>query len=127
MATIDGYLSRYFRRIAELNRECVYQSHQKRILKHMRDDVIRGDRSGDVRELDDRISKADGETTTVQTEIAQMMKILEPRTAPMCPAQLSCCAGTSDKTVNVLTPPPPPPSASEGKPLQKCGEDCVVQ
>jgi len=120
MATIDGYLSKYFRRIAELNRECVYQSHQKRILKHMRDDVIRGDRSGDVRELEDRIQKADGETSTVQTEIAAMMKILEPTTTPVCPAQLACCGHVEKLAIT---------ANREGKQVQKCGEgsSCGLQ
>lgn len=121
MATIDEYIGNYFRRVAELNRECVYQSHQKRILKRMREDVIRGDRCGNLRDLDEKISKADGDESTVQTDIAQMMKILDPKVVPACPSTVICCSSVMPQ------PPAGAPSAEGEKPAETVGDNCVVQ
>lgn len=150
LSRIDGYLSNYFRRVAELNRECVYQGHQKRILQRMREDVIRGDRCGNVRDLDEKIQKADGDETLVQGEIAQMMRILglEGGTAASASgvrqakgasagtgsswvSRCSCCAvalkpaagpGSSSSSLSEATSAAPPGGKSEeGMPLGKCG------
>eukprot|EP00927_Polykrikos_kofoidii_P056328 TRINITY_DN50475_c0_g1_i1.p1 TRINITY_DN50475_c0_g1~~TRINITY_DN50475_c0_g1_i1.p1 ORF type:complete len:364 (-),score=63.48 TRINITY_DN50475_c0_g1_i1:77-1168(-) len=77
LATVDGYISQYFRHVAELSRESVYQAHQRDILYRMREDLIAGDRSGNMRELDKMIRRVDLDDQSLRTEIASLMRIAD--------------------------------------------------
>merc|ERR1712217_12319 len=77
LGTVDSYISNYFRHVAELSRESVYQSHQRAILCRMREDVVAGDRSGNMRDLEERIQKAELNDRSLQAEIASRMKIVD--------------------------------------------------
>jgi len=101
--TVDNYISQYFRHVAELSRESVYQAHQRAILSRMRDDVIAGDRSGNPHELEARIEKVNAHDRVLRAEIASLMRIVEPergeghagcRGAPSCSAGVGVCCAT---------------------------------
>jgi len=77
LLTVDGFITHYFRHVAELSRESVYQAHQREILNRMREDFIAGERSGNMRELDEMIQRVDLDDRTLQTEIASLMRIAE--------------------------------------------------
>lgn len=76
LCTVDGYISRYFHRVATLSRESVYQAHQRKILHRMKDDVICGDRCGKLQELEERISKAELDDHGLQSEMAELLRIV---------------------------------------------------
>merc|ERR550514_4155 len=119
--------------------ECVYQGHQKRILQRMREDVIRGDRCGNVRDLDEKIHKANGDESTVTSEIAQMMRIVEGGDEPNKGTLASrCCSmpilgndsGADQAAEEAFSRTKPTPSKEEeGTPVGRCGGQggCVLQ
>jgi len=106
LGSVDGYISNYFRQVAELSRESVYQSHQRAILWRMREDVVSGDRTGNMRELDERIQRVEINDRNLQAEIACRMRIVVERDrgresccverAPCCVPAACCAASASD-------------------------------
>merc|ERR1719387_1578191 len=92
--TIDGYISRYFRKVAELSRESVYQAHQRQLLHRMREDIIRGDRCGNMRELDERIRRVELDDSTLRAEIANLMNIVDSNRPGR--RMLPPCCGTGE-------------------------------
>merc|ERR1719510_1427184 len=89
---VDGYISNYFRRVAELNRESVYQAHQRVILSRMRDDLAAGDRCGSMRDLDERLQRVELSDQTLRSEIATRMRIVERVGPAHCGGRTNCCA-----------------------------------
>eukprot|EP00928_Gymnodinium_smaydae_P016189 TRINITY_DN1603_c1_g1_i1.p1 TRINITY_DN1603_c1_g1~~TRINITY_DN1603_c1_g1_i1.p1 ORF type:complete len:316 (+),score=87.11 TRINITY_DN1603_c1_g1_i1:239-1186(+) len=98
--TVDGYIAQYFRHVAELSRESVYQAHQREILERMREDLVAGDRSGSIKELEEMIQKVDVDDRTLQAEIASLMRIAgQGACGGRNPVQLGscvCCPGGDD-------------------------------
>merc|ERR1719291_690100 len=94
---VDGYITHYFRRVAELSRESVYQSHQRDILNRMREDLADGDRRGSLAELDEMIDKVDMDDRSLRAEIAALMQIAgRENVVENCPRSLElgrCCCG----------------------------------
>lgn len=88
LCNVDNYISHYFRHVAELSRESVYQSHQREILQRMREDLVNGDRSGSMRELDEMIQKADLDDKSLQAEIHNLMRIADANEGGVL---LNCC------------------------------------
>lgn len=123
--TVDGYISHYFHRVAELSRESVYQTHQRRILCRMRDDIICGDRCGNMRELDERIQTVELDDKSIRAEIESLMRIVEQdggRGAQVLAMEACCCASAtpSAKPVELSL------QANSGKSVPDC-KPCVVQ
>merc|ERR1719254_5836 len=77
LSNVDGYISNYFRHVAELSRESVYLAHQRAILCRMRDDVAAGDRLDRTGDLEARIEKVELNDRTLRAEIANLMRIAE--------------------------------------------------
>lgn len=75
LAAVDGYITRYFHRVAELSRESVYQMHQRDILCRMRDDLGSNETSSCLVELDEMISKVNLDDRSLQAEISELMQI----------------------------------------------------
>lgn len=93
LCTVDGYISRYFHRVASLSRESVYQAHQRKILNRMREDVVCGDRCGKLRDLDDKIKRAELDDSSLQAEMATLMRIVEQQIEKTSSPLDSCCPG----------------------------------
>lgn len=125
IGSIDGYISNYFRHVAELSRESVYQSHQRAILCRMREDVVAGDRSGSMRDLDERIQRVEINDRTLQAEIATRMRIVERSSGatPCCRARSPCCVpGPAACCAGEVEP------SLAGRALPGCSpSDCSVQ
>lgn len=111
--TVDSFISSYFRHVAELSRESVYQAHQRAILSRMREDIMAGDRSGNMRDLDERIQRVELSDKSLQAEIANLMRITEKeRRQSCCAARSPCCSGAtaccaSETQTEVLLPVAP--------------------
>lgn len=126
---VDTYISHYFRHVAELSRESVYQAHQRAILCRMRDDIVAGDRSGNMRELEARIEKVDTNDKSLQAEIANLMRIVEPEDAAGRPHDPCCGNGICCRPVmpSAAAGPEPVKAVGEtGKVVPAC-EACTVQ
>merc|ERR1712014_174995 len=95
MGSVDGFITHYFRHVAELSRESVYQAHQRELLHRMRKDFIAGERSGNIQELDEMIQRVDLDDMSLRTEIASLMRIAECSTqrGAACPVELQSCLG----------------------------------
>jgi len=93
LCTVDGYISRYFHRVASLSRESVYQAHQRKILNRMREDVVCGDRCGKLRDLDDKIKRAELDDQSLQAEMTTLMRIVEKQLEQTASPLESCCGG----------------------------------
>jgi len=123
--TVDGYISHYFHRVAELSRESVYQTHQRRILSRMRDDVICGDRTGSMRELDERIQNVELDDKSIRAEIETLMKIVEQDggrgASTVLAMEACCCASAPAVKPGELSQP-----ATSGRVVPDC-KPCVVQ
>merc|ERR1712232_1406073 len=93
--SVDGYISRYFKHVAELSRESVYQAHQREILRRMRTDLIAGERSGNLKEIEEMIQKVEVEDRHLQAEITNLMRIAgtggNSSQPSRCPAELPAC------------------------------------
>lgn len=132
--TVDTYISHYFRHVAELSRESVYQAHQRAILCRMRDDVVAGDRSGNMRELEARIEKVDVNDKSIQAEIASLMRIVEPersdqagcRSAPCCSGGGGICCSPVTPTAAAAEPAKGQAGGETGKVVPGC-QGCTVQ
>uniref|UniRef100_A0A7S4UXU4 Uncharacterized protein n=1 Tax=Alexandrium monilatum TaxID=311494 RepID=A0A7S4UXU4_9DINO len=134
-ASVDGYISRYFRHVAELSRESVYQSHQRAVLCRIRDDVVAGDRSGNMRELEARIERVDESDRSLQAEIANLMRIAEPERTSCTGCRSALCCGGSGRGAGICCSPvttsaaaagPPQGQASGGKVIPGC-QACTIQ
>uniref|UniRef100_A0A7S1S8W8 Uncharacterized protein n=1 Tax=Alexandrium catenella TaxID=2925 RepID=A0A7S1S8W8_ALECA len=131
-STVDTYISHYFRHVAELSRESVYQAHQRAILCRMREDMVAGDRSGNMRELEARIEKVDVNDRSLQAEIASLMRIVEPdhhdqagcKSSPCCSSGGLCCRPVIPSAAAM--PEPPLASGETGKVVDGC-QACTVQ
>jgi len=118
---IDDYINTYFRHVAELSRESLYQSHQCALLTRIREDVAAGDCAGSVKDIDVRLDRAIRQERALRSEISNMMRIVEPEESTSCPClrrsgQSSgsrCCGETS--------------SPFAGKVLPACRSGCQVQ
>merc|ERR1740121_2091716 len=126
--TVDGYITNYFRHVAELSRESVYQSHQRAILNRMREDIVAGDRSGNMRDLEERLQKVELNDKSLQAEIATRMRIVEREQrasrscgdgrSSCCTTQSGCCM--SDDTPKRLQEP-------GGRTVPDCTPGCTLQ
>lgn len=97
-SSVDAYISQYFRHVAELSRESVYQAHQRDILQRMREELVLGDRSGSMKELDEMIQRVDVDDRTLKAEIAKLMRITEASDVrKLSSLQLASCCCSSDE------------------------------
>lgn len=117
--SVDGYISCYFHHVAELSRESVYQAHQRKMLNQMRDDLIAGDRSGSVRELDERIQRSEENDQFLQTEIANRMRIVD--------REGICCCGGRGRLLPRTGCCAPQQKENAGREVEGCRADCALQ
>jgi hypothetical protein len=97
--SVDGYISQYFKHVAELSRESVYQAHQREILRRMRTDLIAGERSGNLKEIEEMIQKVEVEDRYLQAEITNLMRIAgsSGSQSSRCPIELGACVCPADR------------------------------
>jgi hypothetical protein len=126
--SVDGYISQYFRHVAELSRESVYQAHQREILRRMRTDLIAGERSGNLKEIDDMIQKVEVEDRSLQAEISNLMRIADNSSGSSttrCPMELGPCAPCVCLADNSY-PPLPDGYAASVRAVGSRGPDAAV-
>lgn len=118
----DKYIQNYFKQVGELTREAVFTGHHLRGLQRYRDDILRGDRMGRIREVESQITNTQEEQERLDEHISKLMRIVRSPRPPDVSTEGSCCASTERGSAkeNVCC-------TSSTRPLPACNMDCVLQ
>jgi hypothetical protein len=115
----DKYIHSYFKQVGELTREAVFTDHHMKGLQRYRDDILRGDRMGRIRDVESQITTTQEEQDRLDAHISKLMRIVRSPRPEAASTEASCCA-SSNRSADVCCAP-------STRPLPACNGDCVLQ